>query len=387
MRSLLYVFMFISFWGCIKDKNVPLENLELSYPFNNNSAQYHGVLDMSSVFIAGKITNANEDILWLETNLLGEKTNETSIDLGADEFGEFVIKTSTQQFVVLANQIDAKKLNHAYFLLLDKNGNIIYNKKFKGNPRIKIIHGIEYEPGIFYLAGEITKTEGNAKKIWIAYINVLTDSVTEKTIGYYLNNNSLAEGATNLVKGNNKNIYLLGYAQPMLNEDRDFTFFEFSQDLSVLKSKPIILPGYQEGQKMLELPNGNFAIAGHTSETDPHHNIALLEINASGEVISKNEFGQMHHEGAEDLILTQFGSLLITARTNSFGENNQKGMLLKTDLLGNQINQIVFNKFHDFYPNNILESATDFYIIGKSKTSENATQDLCIVVCNKNLTE
>jgi hypothetical protein len=136
---------------------------------------------------------------------------------------------------------------------------------------------------------------------------------------------------------------------------------------------------YQEGQKMILMPNGNFCLAGHSAETDILHNILVMEIDVTGKIIWKNEYGGGLHEGAEDLILSNNGNLLIAARSNSYGKNIQKAVLIETTSKGKQLQLNVFDNYPDIWINNILETDLNTFMVGKAKTISNGNDDLILI--------
>ena len=130
---------------------------------------------------------------------------------------------------------------------------------------------------------------------------------------------------------------------------------------------------------MILMPNGNFCLAGHSAETDILHNILAMEIDETGKIIWKQEYGGALHECAEDLILSNNENLLIAARSNSYGKNIQKAVLIETTSKGKQLQLNVFDNYPDIWINNILKSDLNTFMVGKAKTIFNGNDDLILI--------
>jgi hypothetical protein len=379
MKFLKTLFLLFLIMGCSKSKDQPLSNYITTCGYGNISSQYYGCEIDNSIVITGSITNSNKDVLITTYSFIGEKNDEISIDLGFDETGVLLKKVSNNFMAIIGNQEKGDFNTDGFLIIVDAKGNVLSKTFFGGEKLDRVSDFLEIAENHFLVLGETNSYSSLNKQILLVEINLNNDLVETKNLNISSNPDTSIEGGTSIVMNNAGEVFVFGYTQSTITGDRDFTFGKLNENLNFEFDTVFHFNDYQEGQKMILMPNGNFCLAGHSAETDILHNILVMEINAAGKLIWKNEYGGELHEGAEDLILSNNGNLLIAARSNSYGKNIQKAMLIETTSNGKQLRLNVFDNYSDIWINNIVETDLNTFLIGKAKTISNGNDDLILI--------
>jgi len=379
VRPLIIISFLILLIGCKKPVSKPLNNFITVCGYGNSNAQYYGDEIDKSLFISGQITNQTKDILWANYSLTGEKIFEKSIDLGSDEIGIMFKQSSNGLAALIGNQLKNNLTSNGFLLLIDLKGNIISKTLIGEGFNTRVSDLLEISTNRFLILGEATKFGSSNKQIFIAEIDLNNQNKIIKTLNISKDKNLYLEGGTSLAQNLKGEIFVFGYTQSKIDGDRDLTFGKLNLNYEFEFDTIYQVKDYQEGQKMIALPNGNFCLAGHTAETDVLHNIFAMEINENGNHIWKEQYGGELHEGAEDLILGKNGNLFIAARTNSFGLDKQKAILIECTSKGKMIHYLTFDNHPNIYINNIIETELNTYLIGKVMTGLNENEDFIMI--------
>lgn len=245
------------------------------------------------------------------------------------------------------------------FQLIANNGNSIYELKIPTSEKVEINTLIETGENRFFLVGRIFNSNIQNFDYLIIAIDRFKNTFELKTWEAPQN-----EGFSDIVfDGNHLVVY--GYQQILGVETRNLTLHKLDLNLNILKSKTFDFEGYQESQDLLMLPNQQFVITAHSSETDPLHNILIMRLTSDFEIVWKKEVGEERHEGPEVAIFDSYGNIVIAARTNSYGEDYQKALLVKLSSEGELLSTHSFINQIDTYPNSIFEYHNSLYLVGR----------------------
>ncbi|MBL7791107.1 MAG: hypothetical protein JNK77_02195 [Saprospiraceae bacterium] len=107
--------------------------------------------------------------------------------------------------------------------------------------------------------------------------------------------------------------------------------------------------GGKSGSEIIELPNGDFLVAGESIYIG---DIYVLRIDSQGQVLWSKSYGGPGTEAARGMTMLADGTFLITGNTNSYGVGNQDCFLLRIDENGNVISSKTYGianpKFNEF---------------------------------------
>ena len=379
MKYFKTLFLLVLIVGCSKSKDQPLSNFITTCGYGNASSQYYGCVMDNSIVITGSITNSNKDILLANYSLTGEKTDEISIDLGFDETGIMLKEVSHNFRAIIGNQEKGNLNTDGFLLIVDTKGNVLSKTFFGGEKLDRVSDFVEIAENHFLIIGETNSYSSLNKQILLVEVDLNSNVLEPKNLNISSNPDTSIERGTSIVMNNAGEVFVFGYTQSTITGDRDFTFGKLNENLNFDFDTVFNFNDYQEGQKMILMSNGNFCLAGHSAETDILHNILAMEIDETGKIIWKQEYGGALHEGAEDLILSNNGNLLIAARSNSYGKNIQKAVLIETTSKGKQLQLNVFDNYPDIWINNILKSDLNTFMVGKAKTIFNGNDDLILI--------
>ena len=76
---------------------------------------------------------------------------------------------------------------------------------------------------------------------------------------------------------------------------------------------------YDYGNALLELPGGDFLVAGTSKTRSNNNEIFLARVSAEGTAISGSTFGDFGSEWGSAIALTPAGEVVLAGQTNSFG--------------------------------------------------------------------
>jgi hypothetical protein len=97
-------------------------------------------------------------------------------------------------------------------------------------------------------------------------------------------------------------------------------------------------PGYDDGDKVRETPDGGLVILGRTSSFGAGSlDIWLLKTDANGDTVWTKTYGGLDYDLASGLDITSDDGYIIAGRTVSYGHGNQDGWLIRTDCNGDTL--------------------------------------------------
>lgn len=125
----------------------------------------------------------------------------------------------------------------------------------------------------------------------------------------------------------------------------------------------------ERGLKAIETIDGNYLVVGETGSCGAgKKDVYLLKVDAQGEVVWEQTFGDEDYQTGHDILETSDGNILIVGSSDIHGDDFLNIYLIKTDMDGNLIWEKQYGCPLDFYEYglSILETTGGSYLISST---------------------
>tara|TARA_R110001592_G_scaffold237306_8_gene496273 strand:+ start:24162 stop:25289 length:1128 start_codon:yes stop_codon:yes gene_type:complete len=311
----------------------------------------------------------------LEGNIIFEKTYGGNL---AEE-GVRIIETSDGNFILLGiTESYGSGNKDIHVIKIDCNGVVIWEKYFGGLADDTPSDIIETKNSEFCISATTESFGAGARDIYLMWIDQSGNLVRERTFGGIEN-----DGSSNLIEIENNQIMLYGYTRNFGANSRDLYLMKVSSIGDSLRAKRYGGSGYEESQGFVRTSKGGFLINGHSSSTDPNHNMYALEIDSNGNIIWENNYGGALHDGGQAVLINNEGNYVLLGRSMSFGNGNSDMYLVVTNPNGELISEEIIGGYKNDIGLDIIEYKSFYFIIGYSDSFGSGDNDAYIVKLKK----
>lgn len=137
--------------------------------------------------------------------------------------------------------------------------------------------------------------------------------------------------------------------------------------------------GYEESQEFERLTNGDYLLTGHSSSSDPNHDIYAVKVDSMGQIIWENHYGGQDHDGGQSVLINSDGNYVIIGRTMSYGAGKRDILMITINPSGNLLSQKEFGGTENDRSDEILEYGDSYFIIGQSNSFGNGDNDVIVI--------
>jgi hypothetical protein len=143
--------------------------------------------------------------------------------------------------------------------------------------------------------------------------------------------------------------------------------------------------GYDEGFSATQLADSSYVVVGSTSSFyNSNQNVLFLHVDSAGTFIHSNFINNGGYERGQKIIQRNNKEFWICGFTNSFGFGGFDGYLVKTDSLGNKIEDFSFGGADwDFFNDMIMLSDSSLVIVGETQSMGHGNKDAYILRIDK----
>lgn len=325
--NLLFFFMLFIFTMCKNKEQInPVEiNLEETFLVKGEGhTQFASVLVKNKAVYALGYTaeshHAPTKVFLYKTNFFGNKIFQKTINIGDKSKGTKIVSHRNNQSIYIIGTTESNSgATHFFVAQIDTLGNLLQSKVIE-NSTNQIPGDLDFlNNGKFLYVG--TSAYEAFRDVYMATLKSDLTLESSKIYGGHL-----IDGAVDVLYDLEKNeFFVLCYTMNFNAVDRDNWLIKTNENLDSIWSVNYKGNGYEEPHTLLESPNGNLVIIGHSSSSDVLHDCYVLKVNRKGEKIWDNHFGGTNHEGAEGGVYGKSGKLMIIGRTNSFQSKMQDG--------------------------------------------------------------
>jgi len=141
--------------------------------------------------------------------------------------------------------------------------------------------------------------------------------------------------------------------------------------------------GYEESQAFARTNKGEFVLCGHSSSTDPNHNLFGVKTDKYGNVLFEKNFGGSMHDGGEALLINSDGNYVFVARTMSFGNGMEDVYIVVTNKDGELLSEKLFGGIAIDKIEALVEYNDYYYLIGHSTSFGSGDSDVYFIKQHK----
>ena len=279
----------------------------------------------------------NTAVYVVRTDVDGRLIWQRIYDEGHISYGYSIIPTDDDAFLIAGQIIEVPQNNQSNVLLLkiDNRGDLLWKKQYGGpenDAGWRIIPSVH--DGGYLIVGRTVSFGSGANDIYL--IKIDADGNQQWANTYGTTGDDIGRGVVETTDG-----YLVtGSAFNPANNSADIYLLKIDFDGNQQFAKYFGSNGFDEGQNIVATNDGNFAIAGSSSQ-----DAILIKINPGGTELWSTTYDGALGAVANDLISTGNGDIVFTGVVETDASNSD-AFLARYDPDGNQLwNKIIGRSF------------------------------------------
>ena len=383
--KIFFFFLIVSITSSCKKESVNTGNVtnsgnfEKTYGGVQDDYANSGLIKNESLFIFGttkSLGEINGDHYLIKLDLKGNVLFEKTYGGVAEEEGVKILSTSDGNFILIGTTTSTGAgLKDIHVIKINSQGNIIWEKTYGGALDDKPNDIIETSNAEFCITGISESFGGGGRDIYLIWIDNNGNLIRQNIYG-----EADTDGGTELIEIENQEIMIFGFTRNYGAVSRDFYMLKLNSVGDSLWSQRYGGVDYEESQAFSRTSEGGFLLNGHSSSTDPNHNMFAVKLDINGNIIWDKNFGGLAHDGGEALLINSTGNYIFIGRTMSFGAGKRDVYMVTTNSHGNIISQKQFGGGENDQANEIIEHGAFYYLIGQSNSfNNNGNDDIYII--------
>lgn len=385
-QRLLIVLFLLAFWAC-KEEKMEMDEPGRLFVGSEFTKTFGGAGDDIAqsilrkdnfIYIVGtanKFNNQGGQMYLLKLNLAGELLFEKTFGNGVEHQGmDLILSKDNHLLLVGSFKASNNSEKDVYVLKLDLNGNVVWEKTYGGPLEDFAVAVIETTSGEFCIAGATKSFGASVLDRYVIWLNQKGDLIKELRQG-----GLKLDGSSDIIELENQDLVLFGYTESYGANSRDFYLLRMNSQGDSLWSKRYGGDGYEESHSIARTEEGGFLINGHSSSTDPNHNMYAIKLTEGGDVIWEKEFGGDQHDGGESLLIDNRGLFVFLGRSMSFGNGSRNLYYTITKPDGDILEEIFIDEVGDDRGYAITEDDLHYYIVGQSNSFSGGDSDVLLV--------
>ncbi|MBL4586586.1 MAG: hypothetical protein JKX84_05975 [Flavobacteriales bacterium] len=369
-KSILLFLILTTAISCNKDQEPTeiLKEFERTLPEAGNQVANKIIRVGNEVFIIGTNSNGNNShILLLKTDLDGNVLWKRNIDVPNNTEGNDLICNSQNDLILVASVIDDSGDKNMLLIKTDGNGNPIWKKTFGGSANDAGRSVIELSSGGYMLLGTTGSFGAGVASMYVIRTDTDGNEIWSRTFGGF----SL-DGGSELVQANANEVLLLGFTQSFGAGDRDIYLQAVSLNGDSLWSSTYGGAAYEESQAIRKTTDGGYVLSSHSASQEPNHSLHALRLSENGSIIWEQHFGTpTQHEGGEGVLEDSEDNFVFVGYSSS-NNNAEQAYLIKTDATGNLLSTQNFGGAGNQRITDLIETKLSYFIVGTSEQNNDA---------------
>ncbi|MBT3301523.1 MAG: T9SS type A sorting domain-containing protein [Bacteroidetes bacterium] len=242
----------------------------------------------------------------------------------------------------------------------DSSGNILWSKTYGGESDDDPKSLINTSDGGFLIGGHTKSFGVGDYDIYVIKTDHMGDVIWQKTFG------TTAEDLNwYVLETSDHNYIILGDSRYYNSGLKDIAVIQIDSDGKLMWTKLFSAHQNDWGDMIIESNDGNYFIVGATySFGAGKHDILLIKMSSSGNILWAKVYGGNAHEYAYCIIQEANGDLLIGGMTSSFGAGMADNLLIKTDNNGVEIWTKAFGGNKDDIIGSLFQTSFSGYYLG-----------------------
>ena len=139
--------------------------------------------------------------------------------------------------------------------------------------------------------------------------------------------------------------------------------------------------GFDIGKGVAEYSDSSFIVCGSSTSWGGSAQLVLLKVDSTGSYEWSNEYGGAESDGANRVLYNQSVGVYAIGYTNSIGNGDYNGLVLRTDEYGGEIWQKSFgvNSSWEFFNDAVFGNDTTIFMVGYSQNVSNGNKNIYMV--------
>lgn len=334
------------FAGCEESVDPAEEVTEFSRVFESVEHQvgHQLILDDQGVTIIGTSVFGNQSsMLLMRTDLNGEILWRRSLATDLHAEGESLATTADGGLIMAGSHSTAPSIRNLLLVRTDSEGQVLWQRSFGGPMNDIGRKVIQLHDGSFMVIGTTSSFGPGVASMYVLRVDAIGNELWSRTFG-----GISLDGGSALVQLDDYQVVLLGFTESFGAGGRDQWLVGMSLQGDSLWSRTVGGPGYEESQGFVLLPDGGFALCGHSASVDPVHALHALRLDGSGSVLWEHHLGTVGaHDGGEGVTVDSDGNFWFVGRGDVQGQLEEilliradaQGLIVSEERLGGSGNQ------------------------------------------------
>lgn len=139
--------------------------------------------------------------------------------------------------------------------------------------------------------------------------------------------------------------------------------------------------GFDIGKGVAEYSDSSFLISGSSTSWGGSTQVVLLKLDSTGAYEWSNQYGGTESDGSNRVLYNSSAGVYAIGYTNSIGGGDYDGLVLHTDVFGNEVWQKSFgsNTSWEFFNDAVFAMDTSIIMVGQSQDVSNGSQHIYMV--------
>lgn len=384
MKSSHYILLgiiSIFYISCKKDHSTPVK-FEKHFGGTGNDKAHDALILHDALYLFGStksFDDANGDFYLLKLDMQGKLIFEKTYGGIAEEEGIDIIATNDGNLLLLGStESKGNGMKDFYAIKINEQGDILWDTTIGGGLNDKPADAIETYDGKFCLAGYTESAGAGSLDVYLVWLDQSGNVIREKTHG-----GEDIDGSSELIQLEDNNLMLFGFTKNFWATSRDFMLQKMDSEGELLWRKRYGGEAYEESQGFVHTKEGDFILNGHSSSSDPNHDLFVVKVDANGDEIWNKHYGGSMHDGGQAILINSEGNYVCVARSMSFGSGDRNIYMLTSDPDGNTISEDIIGGAKNDWGNKILEYDSYYYIAGHSNSFGREDDDAYLVRIRK----
>lgn len=323
---------------------------------------------------SNSFTDINGDHYLVKTDLDGNVIWEKTYGSSFLEQGFKIVKSKDNNLFLLGvTERRGGGDRDIHLLKVDLNGVLLWEKIIGGALQEIPATLIETSNSEILIAATTSSLGNGTRDMYLIWLDQQATVLKERTYG-----SEGSDGGSDILEVENGNLMFFGYTSSYGAISRDFYLLKLNANGDSLWGKRYGGDDYEETHQLLQTLDGNFLLHGHTTLTDPNHNMYSVLVDSSGNVIWDKEFGGNQHDGGMSALLDASGNFVLLGRSMSFGQQRQM-LFAKLDQNGNALAQEDLGTPKNDWGNEIIEVGNYYYIVGHTDNFGSGDNDSYLI--------
>lgn len=310
-----------------------------------------------------------------EGDIVFEKTYGGSLE----EKGAKILATKDGNFLLIGStKSTGNGQKDIHVMKVNEQGDLLWEKVFGGALDDVANSIIETNNAEFCIIGNTQSFGRGSRDMYVVWINQEGDLIRQTSYG-----GVETDGGADLVEVDNNDLMLFGYTRNFGATSIDLFLLRINALGDSLWSQRYGGDEYEESQAMVQTPQGDLLLHGHSSSTDPNHDMYTVKVDKNGNQLWAKNYGGSQHDGGHALLVNNAGNYVLVARSMSFGNGDRNIYLVTTTPDGNIISEDVIGGEKDDWGQDIIEVGAFYYIVGHSNSMSDTQNDVYVVKYKK----